>query len=305
MSMKGWGRMSCYAKVAAAFIITVQVVLGQSVTGPRLHQWVQGIEGKTPDGRRQFIRDELKKMEVKYTTASFARDRHVGTKTERFEGENIIVSFGEGPKSVVIGAHLDAVEGSPGANDNGGGVAVVLGLIRALKDHNWKIRVTFCFFDQEEEGLIGSSEFVKSYGDSVDHVAMINLDVEGTGEEVYVGPVGGGDDDLILPYVRRAVKAVRATLRESQHYPPSDHLSFANKRLENISISIVPKGDVLLFEKAAKNGWNIDPKEMPKVMKVMHTPNDKSSLVSPRALETSYIVVSNILQLLNDAPSSR
>ena len=303
--MRQFSRWRSLAVTVTTVIISVQVVLGQVVTGPRLFQWVQGIEGKTAEGRRQFVRDELKKMGVKYTSAWFARDRHVGTKTDRFEGENIIVAFGGGAKSVVVGAHVDAVPESPGANDNGGGVAVVLGLIQSMKDSEWNYRITFCFFDQEEEGLIGSAEFVKSYGDTADHLAMINLDVEGTGEEVYVGPVGGGDDDQILPFVRRAVKATGATLRESEHYPPSDHLSFANRRLENISISIVPKGDVALFEKAAKKGWKMEPKEMPKVMKVMHTPNDKSSLVSPRALETSYTVVKNTLQFLHDSPVRR
>ena len=292
-------------KIVCALFITIQLVAGQTVTGPRLFQWVQGIEGKSPDGRRQFVREELKKMGVKYTTASFARDRHIGPNTERLEGENIIVTMGEGTKSVVVGAHFDAVPKSPGANDNGGGVAVVLGLIESLKEFDWKYRITFCFFDQEEQGLIGSAEFVKTYHDSTDHLAMINLDIEGTGEEVYVGPVGGGDDDVILPYVRRAVKKVEAILRESEHYPPSDHLSFANKKLENIAISIVPKGDVALLENAVKKGWQIDPKEMPKVMKVMHTPNDKSSLVSPRALATSYEVVKSILLFLNESPPQR
>ena len=288
-------------KILCAFFITIQLVLGQTVTGPRLFQWVQGIEGKAPDGRRQFVREELKKMGVKYTTASFARDRHIGPNTERLEGENIIVILGEGIKNVVVGAHVDAVPQSPGANDNGGVVAVVLGLIQSIKEFDWKYRITFCFFDREEEGLIGSAEFAKSYGDSANHLAMINLDIEGTGEEVYVGPVGGGDDDIILPYVRRAVKKVGATLRESEHFPPSDHLSFANKKLENIAISIVPKGDALLLERAVKSGWQIDPNEMPKLMKVMHTPNDRSSLVSPRALAMSYEVVKSILLFLNDS----
>lgn len=292
-------------KIVCALFITIQLVAGQTVTGTRLFQWVQGIEGKAPDGRRHFVREELRKMGVQYTTASFARDRRIGPNTERLEGENIIVTMGEGTKSVVVGAHLDAVPLSPGANDNGGGVAVVLGLIQSLKEFDWKYRITFCFFDQEEQGLIGSAEFVKTYSDSSDHLAMINLDIEGTGEEVYAGPVGSGDDDIILPFVRRAVKKMGATLRESEHYPPSDHLSFANKKLENISISIVPKGDVALLVNAVKNGWQIDPKEMPNVMKVMHTPNDRSSLVSPRALATSYEVVKNILLLLNDSPLQR
>ena len=51
-----------------------------------------------------------------------AEERH-----DDLTGENIIVRFGHGEKKIVVGAHYDAVEGSPGADDNGSGVAVVLG----------------------------------------------------------------------------------------------------------------------------------------------------------------------------------
>ncbi len=298
--MKASRHLRHLTMVICALFALSNVVFGQDITGQKLFQWVQGIEGKSPNGRKLFVRDELRRMGVRYTTSWFARDRHVGLNSERIEGENIIVTLGEEGKSVVVGAHVDAVPRSPGANDNGGGVAVVLGLIETMKDMDLKYRITFCFFDREEQGLIGSAEFVKTYKDSLDHLAMINLDIEGTGEEVYVGPVGGGDDDFILPYVRRAVRKISAVLRESEHYPPSDHLSFANRRFENISISIVPRGDAALLENAVKNGWQIDAKDMPKVMKVMHTPNDKSSLVSPRALEMSYQVVRNTLLQLNE-----
>lgn len=37
---------------------------------------------------------------------------------------------------ILLGAHYDTVRGSPGANDNGSGVAVLLELARALRDHN-------------------------------------------------------------------------------------------------------------------------------------------------------------------------
>ncbi len=286
--------------IALMLLTSTQAGLGQGVTGQALLQWVKGIEGKNPEGRRQFVRDELKKMGVRFTGAPFARERHTGGTTSKIEGENILVTIGEGTRSVIVGAHMDAVAGSPGANDNGGGVAVLLGLLQSTKDVAWKYRLTFCFYDQEEAGLIGSAEFVKSYKDTLEHLAMINLDVEGIGEEAYVGPVGGGDDDLIMPYVRRAAATAGVVLRESPHYPPSDHLSFANRRLENISISIVPKGDVALLNQAIQNNWQIDEKKTPHVMKTMHTPRDRSSTMSGEALKKSYTIVQNLLLLLNE-----
>ena len=73
-------------------------------------------------------------------------------------------------------------------------------------------------------------------------------------------------------------------------YPESDYASFANAKLENISISIVPNGDVAKLVAWAKNGFkHIDnPDDVPAVLKVMHTPEDKSIYVTPEALFMSY-----------------
>jgi hypothetical protein len=61
---------------------------------------------------------------------------------------------------VVVGAHLDTVAGSPGANDNATGVATVLAVARNLAAQRCRGAVVmFVAFDQEEVGLVGSSEF--------------------------------------------------------------------------------------------------------------------------------------------------
>jgi len=51
---------------------------------------------------------------------------------------------------VVVGAHYDSVLGSPGANDNGSGVAAVLELARLLKDKQMNRTVRFVAFVNEE-----------------------------------------------------------------------------------------------------------------------------------------------------------
>jgi hypothetical protein len=58
---------------------------------------------------------------------------------------------------IVLGAHFDTVTGSPGANDNATGVAVVLAAARGLAAVSCRdTNVAFVFFDQEEIGLVGS-----------------------------------------------------------------------------------------------------------------------------------------------------
>lgn len=63
---------------------------------------------------------------------------------------------------VVVGAHFDTVSGSPGANDNASGSAVVLALARYLRDAPCRdANVILAWFDQEELGLFGSRAFAQ------------------------------------------------------------------------------------------------------------------------------------------------
>ncbi len=61
---------------------------------------------------------------------------------------------------ILIGAHYDAVPGSPGADDNGTGVAVLLELAREFFTNPPQTPIRLVAFDLEESGLIGSKEYV-------------------------------------------------------------------------------------------------------------------------------------------------
>ncbi len=75
---------------------------------------------------------------------------------------SIPATMGSG-KTIVVGAHFDTVSGSPGANDNASGVAVVLAIARYLKDTPCRTSpVTIVFFDQEELGLFGSRAYAQT-----------------------------------------------------------------------------------------------------------------------------------------------
>ncbi|HWP82981.1 MAG TPA: M28 family peptidase [Bacteroidota bacterium] len=275
--------------------------VAQEVTGRELMSYVQGIEGKSPEGRREFIKQQLRRFGVPFRTQSFDTTLTFGKRSLKVSGENILVRVGSGSRHIIVGAHLDAVPNSPGANDNGGGVAVLLGLIRDLKNSSWNTSVDFCFFDQEEMGLIGSAVYVKHYAERENHLAMINLDVEGMGDEVYVGPVGGGDDEFIMKYVEQAKQKTGYKVQAREFYPPSDWGSFAAAKLENISISVVPKGDVDLLAQAVKDNWQVDSTRIPVVLKTMHTPEDKSIHMSPDALKISFEFTKALILLLNNS----
>jgi hypothetical protein len=92
---------------------------------------------------------------------------------------------GESPDIVLIGAHYDTVDGSPGANDNGSGVAALLALSRRLTGSHNARTLRFVAFVNEEPQHFQSSQmgsFVyatrcRSRGDRIQ--AMMSLETIG------------------------------------------------------------------------------------------------------------------------------
>jgi hypothetical protein len=64
---------------------------------------------------------------------------------------------------VLLGAHYDTVPGTPGADDNASAVAVCLECARLIRMHNIGPAM-IVLFNREEDGLLGSSEFVADLG---------------------------------------------------------------------------------------------------------------------------------------------
>lgn len=62
---------------------------------------------------------------------------------------------------ILIGAHYDAVPGTPGADDNATGVAVLLELAKAFAAEPPKYPVRLVAFDMEEYGLLGSQQYAE------------------------------------------------------------------------------------------------------------------------------------------------
>ncbi len=79
---------------------------------------------------------------------------------------------------VIIGAHRDGVAASPGADDNGSGTAAVLEVARVLKDVPTDVTVIFSLYDAEENGLLGSADYVRrAYTREDSIVYMLNMDM--------------------------------------------------------------------------------------------------------------------------------
>jgi hypothetical protein len=106
----------------------------------------------------------------------------VNSTTARGRTQNVIAELG--PRSgrvVMAGAHLDSVPGGPGINDNGSGVATLLGVARTFGPRP-PGRVRLAFWGAEEEGLIGSRRYVRELSpDEREQIAAyLNFDMVGS-----------------------------------------------------------------------------------------------------------------------------
>ncbi|MBE7494347.1 MAG: M28 family peptidase [Verrucomicrobiaceae bacterium] len=84
----------------------------------------------------------------------------------QFQGRyrNVIASSPlNADKVIVVGAHYDSVPETPGADDNGSAVAAMLGCAHLCSTYHPDLPVVFVAFNCEEDGLLGSSDWVAQY----------------------------------------------------------------------------------------------------------------------------------------------
>ena len=140
---------------------------------------------------------------------------------------------------IILGAHFDSVQGTPGADDNASGVAVLLEAARLLARARVGSQVLFCAFNLEELNMIGSSYFVKKLKSVGAKVAtMISLEMVGytdsrPGSQKYpfglkafypdrgdfIGVIGNWNSASLLRRVARQMRQVQGLPVETLSVP--------------------------------------------------------------------------------------
>ena len=130
----------------------------------------------------------------------------LGVRVRRAEVQGInLVAFKAGvtQPEMLFGGHLDSVQGAPGANDNLSGSLAVLEIARRAANTPLAQRSYFTLFDGEEDGLLGSRDFVKANAPIVKQLkAMFNLDMVGIAAE----PLTLGGDAALMAAAGRVSK---------------------------------------------------------------------------------------------------
>lgn len=152
-----------------------------------------GIEKVTINGQEQTIYSRYRNQVPNDWAATYLADRLQAygytPQNQYFDamGKNVY-AIKEGNlypnRAFVICAHYDAIaipyDQAVGADDNASGCSGVLEAARLLKDSDFPFTLIFIFFDEEEQGLLGSTAFNQQFDfDSYGIEAVFNLDMIG------------------------------------------------------------------------------------------------------------------------------
>ena len=256
---------------------------------------------------RAGLSHEVQTASAKPDTGGFALFAQPAPKAE-VEVQNIIVRPVEiaGPK-LVIGAHYDAFPGSPGANDNASGMAVLLALAQELSRSGCDKAVEVVFFDAEESGRAGSIAYLAECS-SEEVAGMVNLDVCGYGDTLCVRCMK--KTPLLRNFTDKA-RLRRFDGEEVCYLPDSDDKTFTKAHIPALSVAMLPRWDsaILPALKDYANGFlGIPPelREQVASMEIMSTlhggPRDNPSYLSEAAMRR---VLDFLLDALNAPPEKR
>jgi Zn-dependent M28 family amino/carboxypeptidase len=136
--------------------------------------------GDTLDATADYIEKTLQASGYAVSSQSFtAQGKDVRNLEVVLDGSS------RAEESVVIGAHYDTVSGSPGANDNGSGIAALLEIARLLSDRTLARSVRLVAFVNEEAPFfytweMGSHRYARRARERGDKItAMLSLETIG------------------------------------------------------------------------------------------------------------------------------
>lgn len=224
---------------------------------------LKGRNNDTPEGAKaaEYVAAEMKRIGLKPGGSdgyfqTFVSDKARGGKVEPFHGRNVLgILEGTDLKNefVVINAHHDHLgvvkdEIRPGADDNASGVAMILELAEAFAQKPPRRSLLVISFDAEEDGLVGSREFVNSdlFG-KYDIVADVCFDLIGGNfypwETTTIYALGTEYSPEIGEIVRRTpaenlvVRQAGVFLIEQMGFSRSDYGNFRSKKVPFVFFS--------------------------------------------------------------------
>jgi len=177
------------------------------------------------------------------------------------KGCNVMGIKGEGRKRIVVTAHIDAKNGTPGAIDNATGVAVLLLLAELLRDYAGAYRLELIAFNGEDYYAVpGQMLYVRSMQGHFGEV-LLNINIDGAG--YLEGPSAFSFYSLPLELEKSFKSGISRYdgITEGSPWPQGDHSIFIQNGVPAVAVS---------------SAWlteNFDQQE------ITHTPKDNLRIV--------------------------
>ena len=165
----------------------------------------------------------------------------ISWKDKRDFGENIVATLngtGETDGIFIVCAHYDTVSISPGADDDGSGIAIVLMLAEIMSNYSFNTTIKFILFSGEEHGLMGSGYYANNAKKNEDNIiGVLAIDKVGyavtkeDGEKIlhHTNEESKWMVDISSEVAKRYYDYIGLEVISSSEDPGSDHLSFVNE----------------------------------------------------------------------------
>lgn len=262
-----------------------------------LLDYIKKLEYKSNIERLSIIKNILKNKNIKFIEQRYSY--------YNLRGTNIIVDTGnlKSNKHLILSAHYDVVSGSPGANDDGSGIAILIDVIEKLKRLKIKNKIRIVYFDDEEIGRFGSISYIKKYG-LKDLLAVYHLELCGYGDSIGLWPITGiNENSHALKIIEEVLRGKNIYFERVGQLPAfwGDDLSFRNAGFKHaLCISVAPKDEKEAIKKFVKSNmfkliFDFYTGRIPKMFKLYHSPEDKSEYLSENALKMVSDVLVNVV----------
>jgi hypothetical protein len=143
-----------------------------------------------------------------------------------------------GSSLILLGSHFDGIENSPAAGDDGTGVALVLTAARYFANLETRPNeMIFAFFDEEEDGLIGSQAFAEKLRQEDPDLAAAHLFDLISWDEDADGAVELWSPSTELEALYKSVGEELSVKIEVVDFDSSDHASFIGSGFSSVGVS--------------------------------------------------------------------
>jgi len=258
--------------------------LGEVIRGARTPLALSRLlEGRSNAERQSAVARYLTARGIPFSVHRFASSEGAG--------ENFAVDLGSGGRTLLLAAHHDAVDASPGANDNAAAVGILLTLIERLAAAPpTSLRLRLLFTAAEERGFLGARHYAHDV--EVGPIAgVLSLELCGIGDSVVIWDAA--DETPFLTTVSGSLHAIGLSRDEGHHVVGripmfgSDHRAFAPLGVPAYGFTLVPTANAealrqFVFSPVRSAIRHLIRRPVP--FDTYHTPRDRGSTLEPPAL---------------------